>query len=65
MSLYNMQISEQQINPLHNSTVCQAGTGNACTGDLIARKTFDYSVSGSYLPVSNCGTRIFSHGTVT
>lgn len=46
-----------------NSTICVDGTGEDCESDIIAVGTAEYTKYGSFLPVTNCGTRIFTQGS--
>lgn len=49
-----------------NSTICKTGTGETCneseTESLSSQVTLEFTSEGQYLPVTNCGTRIYSHG---
>lgn len=75
MNLVNMQVTMQDFNT--SSTICDEGVDSACAGianvtEASANYLIDshntevqnkYAKTGSFYPNSNCGSRIFAHGT--
>lgn len=66
LNTMNMQLEKQYFTS--NATICANGTGDSCTSfaeDYNSYAQNTYNVTDDYVPVNNCGTRIFSHGTLS
>jgi hypothetical protein len=62
----NMQLEKQYF--ISNATICANGTGDDCSSfgeNYNSYRQNLYNASQAYVPVNNCGTRIFSHGELT
>jgi hypothetical protein len=66
LNTMNMQLEKQYYTS--NATICENGTDDACTSFAQNYNSYTqnlYNVTDDYVPVNNCGTRIFSHGALT
>ena len=62
----NMQLEKQYYTS--NAVICENGTGDDCLDYNDEYNSYTqniYNATRSYVPVNNCGTRIFSHGNAT
>lgn len=67
MNLVNMQVTVQDFET--QTGLCANGTGfnitntGDCSGDYNTEFQNNYAKTAQYYPSSNCGSRVFAHGT--